>query len=325
MAAELAPHTLLAHWNLGPLLEARTPASGTVNRTILLDTATGRYALRAYRHRDRAPVAREHAVIAHVRPRGLPAVSPIPLPDGETILARDGRFYALFPRAEGHQVARGQLGTGESAAMGTFLASLQRALRDYPSEEAVRRTYTFDRATTLGRLARLEAVIRERDGADPTDTVALARLAGQRAWLNGQPATFAVGHEILGEQVIHGDYQESNLFFAAGRVCAVIDWDQTYLGSRAWEIVRTLHLAFGFAPALCRAFLSAYRTDSPLAVSDLDRAAEVYSVMRAHDFWVYEEYYLAGNERVRQFITPATFVPLTENWARLRPALASTR
>lgn len=42
---------------------------------------------------------RERAVIAHVRARGLPAVAPLSLPNGHTIHERDGRFYALFPRA----------------------------------------------------------------------------------------------------------------------------------------------------------------------------------------------------------------------------------
>ena len=46
----------------------------------------------------------------------------------------------------------------------------------------------------------------------------------------------------------------------------------------------------------------------------LDIAAAAYSLMRAHDLWVYEAYYLAGNERVRGYIQPGSFVPFAEEW-----------
>ena len=36
--------------------------------------------------------------------------------------------------------------------------------------------------------------------------------------------------------------------------------------------------------------------------------------MRAHDLWVYEAYYLEGNERVRDYIQPGRFVPFAEEW-----------
>lgn len=45
----------------------------------------------------------------------------------------------------------------------------------------------------------------------------------------------------LEQQVIHGDYQEINLFFEDGKVSAVIDWDQSYVAPRASEVVQTLH------------------------------------------------------------------------------------
>jgi hypothetical protein len=40
----------LETWALGPIHGAATPTSGAVNRTVLLQTARGRYVLRGYRH-----------------------------------------------------------------------------------------------------------------------------------------------------------------------------------------------------------------------------------------------------------------------------------
>ncbi len=316
--------TVLPSWGLGPILSAATPSTGFVNRTLLLRTPDGRYALRAYRHRDRLPIEREHALIASAHARGVPAVLPISLPNGETILEHEGRYYALFPHAPGHQVARDSLGPSEAAAMGQALATIHRALRDYPPQQVAARDFAFDRVTTLARIDRLTAVVKAQPHPTPVDGHALARLKGRRDWLLSAPAVDVSGWAALERQVIHGDYQEANVFFAAGRVSAVIDWDQSYAAPPAWEIARTFHLALDFSPALCRAFLEAYRARLPLRSDDLDRAAAYYAIFRAHDLWVYDAVYLEHDDRVRAFIYPGPFVPLIGRWDTLKGALPIT-
>lgn len=312
--------TILDAWQIGSISALVQPETGTINEIVRVVTTDGDFFLRAYRHPERAPF--EHAAIAHARSRGLPAIGPCLLPDGTTLLERDGRRYALFPQAPGQQCARGDLDGAEVAAMGGFLATLHLALRDYPHAAGRHRTITIDRAATLAGLDRLEETIRRRPGTDPLDAVALPRLAARRAWLKRQPDDSAIDQAVFSEQLIHGDYQESNLFFAGGKVCAVIDWDQAYVASRGWEVLRTLDFVFGFAPDHCRDFLVAYRAVQPLTPDDLDRAAAAYGLMRAHDLWLYNAYYLEGNARVGRFITPGGFVPIADIWSDLRPTLA---
>ena len=123
------------------------------------------------------------------------------------------------------------------------------------------------------------------------------------------------------QQVIHGDYQETNLFFEKDVVSAVIDWDQAYPAARAWEVVRTLHYVFQFEPSQCHLFLEAYRRELPLSSQALDVAAHVYSWIRTHDLWIYEEYYMRGNQRVQPFFSGKDFTPLIERWNTLQYAL----
>ena len=318
-------------WDVGDVAEATVPDTGTVNHTVLLTTSRGRFVLRGYRHHDREPVEREHAVIAHVRTRGLPAVAPLPLPGGHTIYERDGRFYALFPWAVGRQVGRVALGTREAAAMGTCLARLHRALGDFPTGQVPipRRAQAFTRSATLSRIGELVSVVRAGAAADPLAPTVLARLAGQRAHVETLPD--AAGPEFggLAEQVIHGDYQESNLFFTNHgpshdcTISAIIDWDQTYLAPRAREVMRTLELVFGFEPTKCRHFLRAYRAEQPLPLEELDVAAAAYDTLTSHSLWVYEALYVEGNRRVARFLEGSgAFVPVAERWRRVRRACA---
>jgi homoserine kinase type II len=320
-ALTAADRDALEAWAIGPLTAARTPASGTINRTLLVDTPGGSYALRAYRHGERAPVEREHEVIAYARAHGLPAVAPLPLPDGATILERAGRFYALFPRAAGSQIERDDLGTAEVAAMGRCLAALHRALRDYPAERAQRRSFAVDGQAVLERIIALGQAIRARPTLDDADRRALAALAGRREWIE-QYGAFSPGDlAALEQQLIHGDYQHTNLFFERGDISAIIDWDQTYLAPRAWEIARAMHLVWNFAAEPCRIFLAAYRAELPLPDAELDLAATYYGWFRAHDLWLYEAIYQQGNQRVRVFVESNGFAPLIDRWAELRAVL----
>jgi homoserine kinase type II len=312
---------LLSAWGIGAVHSFRTPATGTINHTLLVDAASGSYVLRAYRHAERAPVEREHAVIAHVCARGLPAVAPIALPIGATILGREGRFYALFPRAPGRQLARGQLTKDDFAAMGAFLAHTHQALRDVPPEHAARRDFTIDRAATLAAIGRIEATMAAWPARDALDHVLQLQLAGRRAWIEQSVLEQLPDLAVLDQQLTHGDYLEANLFFADGHVVAIIDWDQTYVAPREWEIVRSLHLACKFDPEPCRAFVAGYRAHAPLDPATLDLAATGYALMRAHDLWLYQAIYLEGNQRARTFVSPGPFVPLVERWAELNEKL----
>lgn len=310
-------------WNLPPILSTWIPETGTIHQTLLFKTATKSYALRAYRYTpsERGRIEIEHALIAYVKARGLPALAPLPLPDGATILEQDGHFYALFPFAPGYQTLRGHLTLSEIQAMGSFLGKLHQALRDYPHERVSQRQFTLDLASTLATIESLEETIRSLPTRNAEDEETLVSLAERREWLKtASPVNFAE-FLALEQQVIHGDYQETNLFLENDQVSAVIDWDQAYVAPRAWEVVRALHYACQLEKAACRAFLDAYRRVFPLPTSDLEIAAAAYGWMRAHDTWQYKALYLNGNQRIRAFIEPGPFIPFAQKWAMLRDAL----
>jgi len=317
---------ILSAWQIGAVHSISTPETGTINRTLLVDAVCGSYALRAYRHAERAPVEREHAVIAHVCMRGLPAVAPIALPSGATILEWEGHFYTLFPRAPGRQLTLGQLTKSDFAAMGAFLACIHQALRDVPPEYTARRDFAIDRVATLMRADQIADVIRARPSLDDVDRYILDRLAARRAWIEQSPLDRLPDLSAIEQQVIHGDYQETNLFFRDGCVVAIIDWDQTYPAPRAWEIVRALHLSCKFAIEPCHAFLAAYREQLPLDSEELDLVAQSYGLMRAHDLWLYRAIYFDGNDRLRQFVTPndapsGQYTPIMDRWDAIRKTL----
>jgi homoserine kinase type II len=117
-----------------------------------------------------------------------------------------------------------------------------------------------------------------------------------------------------GEQVVHGDYHDSNPFFEDGVVSSIIDWDKAEVRSPAEEVVRAMHLSLRLHPALCTAFLDGYRSASVLPDDQLDNAAAAYGHSRACDLWLYEAIYLDGDDRPRRFLAPGPFVPFVDQW-----------
>lgn len=314
-------HAVLSAWRLGPIITASAPATGTVNRTILVQTADSAYAFRAYLRPDRVRVAREHTVIGLADAGGVPVCRPLPLPEGGTFLECEGRLFALFPLATGHQISRSNLGISDVAAAGRCLAQIHLVLTDVPAEQARLKSLTFDTAETLTFIPRLEAAIRAMETPTESDQAALHQLAGRQQWLKhavGDDALMRVRFAALPHQVVHGDFQETNLFFAGDEVSAVIDWDQSGLTARAWEVLRALHLMLDLAPEPCRAFLAAYRSLKALPAEELQEAAACYGVLADCNLWIYEALYLDGNERVRQFLAPGEFVPFAERWTKAR-------
>jgi homoserine kinase type II len=320
--AELSTLEISSAWNLPPIISTRTPPTGTIHQITLLSSNEGSYVLRAYRYaqKDRSRIVTEHALASYVQAHGLPAVAPLSLPSGETILEREGRFYALYPFAEGQQIARSQVISPKIiAAMGRCLGELHQLLASYPSEQVRRQSFVVDQIATVSKIGRLEAAISEKPDFDAFDQDILTMLTQRRTWLT---AAHAIDLEVLSsleQQVLHGDYQESNLFFADQRVSAIIDWDQAYVAPRCWEIIRTLHYVFGMDER-CQTFLKAYREVFPLPFKDLDSTAQAYGWVQANNLWAYTSYYLDHNDRVRHLLQ-TSFTPFEAMWAELADLL----
>lgn len=309
------------YWGIGLVQSVQVPETGTMNTIRVLETDSGKYVLRVYRHQNHQRILCEHQVVHWVAEQGLPAVAPLRTLDGETFVVHEDRFVTLLPFVAGRQVVRGQFQIADVEAIGRFLGVLHQTLEAYPIADVPRVKNKIEPEKTLAGIDRVERLVRNIKDPQPTDEYALARLISRRAWLENRTHDNESQLDTLPFQVVHGDYQETNLFFEQNEVSAIIDWDKVYAAPAVWEVARALHLMFQFDSVLSCVFLAAYRTSNDLSLDSLDLAVQAYGLMRAYDLWLFEEIYEAGNDRVRQFMRPGKFVPISDEWARLRPAV----
>lgn len=311
----------LAAWRLEPVTAVERAASGTMNETLLVTAGTRRVVLRRHRRTDRSLIEREHAVIEHAISRDVPTPAALPTASGDLIVSAGGAFYSLFTYARGGQIARGRLSVPQAGAMGRMLARLHLALADCPGPPPPARPAPADRSRTEGQLVDLLNLIMARPDRSETDEWAEQHLRTKLDWLADHADPIRYEAPVSSLQWVHGDYQESNLFFTGDEVSDVIDWDKAEIRWPPDEIIRTLDLSCALHPDLSAALLTGYRSVRDLAPSDLDRAAANYSHDQLHGHWVFDEIYRRGNDRVRAFLEPGPFVPFSERWADLARTL----
>ena len=305
----------LGAWQIGRIVSAVVPATGTVNRTLIVQAERGAFALRVS-SRARERVEWEHECITFAAAQRVPVCRPIPTPNG-TLLERGGHFFALFPLASGQQIARADLRAEHAGAAGECLGRIHEALQKLPVERAWVKDLTGDIAGAVALVPHLDAAARALPAQTSLEQAAREQLAGRRSYLeqNGsQAASTPARLAALPQRVLHGDYQETNLFFENDQVSAVIDWDQSGRAARGWEIVRALHLMFHLAPQLCRAFLDGYESVTALETGELEESAACYGLLSDSNLWVYAAVYLEGNVRAKQFISLRPFVPFEMQW-----------
>jgi Ser/Thr protein kinase RdoA (MazF antagonist) len=212
---------LADYWDIGSIQSIDIPETGTINTIRILTTDTGKFVLRVYQHHIRQRIETEHRVVAWVAEKGIPAVVPIRTRDGKDFVEDKGQFVTLLPFVSGKQISRDQLQTADIDVMGRFLGRLHRVLQAFPTEDMSRVWIKIEPTGTLAGIDRLEGVVRAIEKPQLTDEYALTRLISRRDWLQGRMSEDATGFFKLSFQAVHGDYQETNLFFENGEVSAM--------------------------------------------------------------------------------------------------------
>lgn len=313
----------LQHWDLEPVLTVVPATSGTMNETFLVTTDRRRLVLRKHRRTQRDQITFEHAVIAHARNKQIPTPALVTTADGTAVVQHAGSFFSLFSFARGDQLPRGRLTRAHARSMGMMLARLDLALADFPLTPEPVPDRPPDLAPVVATVDQLLGRIERLNAPTEQDRWAADLLRSKAIWLHN--ATPPVWRRPPADalQLIHGDYQDANLFFDdSGAVVDVIDWDKAGSGWPPAEVVRAMDHALLLDPQLCAAFVAGYRCLRALSLDDLDHAAANWNYSRVHDHWVLEGIYLRGDDRLRIFLEPGPFVPFADRWRRLRSVLA---
>lgn len=297
--------TLLARLGQRRSGDATRLAAGTLNRNYRVPTEGTPLFARCYRaDLDRGRIEREHAITRWVADRDLPAVAPLTLDHGATIEEIDGKRWALFPWIDGRNPTRGEIPPPEAEAMGDMHGRVQQALAAHPESDgrtlkSMRAELAWDSAASLDTLRHLETAATEAGAAPQT----VAAIGFQRQLIeDGEGRPFS-DVAWLPCQLLHGDFHDQQILLdAKSEVVAVVDWELTRIASRVWELLRSLSYSQLLEQEAAADYLRGFRRHVTLSESELRAGLDLWWQTRLHTSWVYEAYFLDGNERVGAFL-----------------------
>jgi len=254
-------------WPIAPVRAFQPRAEGSNNHTWQVDTATGAYILRAYpSHARPAHVRHEHAILAALAAACPPFAVPAPLvtragPTYATLAAGAGRrLLALAPLLPGSPPDVGD--PAQVRALGAALGALHRALAPLvapPGAPALPPVRAFLRPAAIARALAAAPLDPDRRG---TLAELLARASARAAALPS----------ALPRQIVHRDFDPSNVLLIGGQVGAVLDFEFAAVDLRVVDLALALHgcvrLGMGGDATDAAVFVAGYAAVAPLTAAE---------------------------------------------------------
>ena len=279
-------------------------AAGTLNHNYRVGTETDDLFVRLHRSDAGADEIRaEHALIRWVAERGVPVARPIVNVRGETLVAMsDGGLWSVHPWIDGRVIARGTATAAEAMVLGDMHGRTQALLARHPASAGATFDKTWDRAASLSRLQRvLDAAARAGAERWIRDGIALqARL------LDREPLRLPSEFAALPCQVVHGDYHDEQVLLDDdGGVAAVVDWEQCGSAARVYELVRAIAFSGLVESPHLEPYLDGYRRHVRLSEAECRLGMQLWWQSRLGGTWLWDAYFLEGNERVAPLFAAA--------------------
>ena len=274
-------------FELGAVRGVQSIAAGTINSNFAVDSERGRWFVRVNEGKSEADVAWEAQLVGALAHGGV--ITPPPR------IARDGRPYAalsggdakwvsVFSWCAGRHVGPGEVTPGVAEAFGAALARLHQVGLDLPA--AWRRRSIYDHDHLVARYARFSA------SPDPALARAIAVIGDGLA---AAAAATAV-RRSASHGIIHGDLFRDNVLWDAGRLTAILDFEQASGGSLAYDLAVCLNdwcWDGGFRRDAATALLAGYQRVRPLTAADREAvlievpaAATRFTITRITDVYL---------------------------------------
>jgi Ser/Thr protein kinase RdoA (MazF antagonist) len=297
----------LAAYDCAPIAEA-VPVAGSVrNENYRVETDRGPRFVRFHRpSRTLVRLRREHRVIEWAGRQGLPAVRPLVSRHGDTLLELAGRLVAVFPWVDGGHLQRTKLTAAQAFAMGDMHGRVHAVLARYADADLPWFWFTWGPVTehTAARLGAFAELLPSATLTEPERGLIGQVIETQRDYLAHEEHEPVVNPRMTGVQPVHGDFHERNLLLDDdGRVVAVVDWDQTCLMPRGFEIVRALCFAELLDPPLLDAYLAAYHEHAQLLPEECAVAVELWWQFVVRSTWLYDARLRECDPAVQPFFT----------------------
>jgi homoserine kinase type II len=274
-------------FELGAVRGVQPIAAGTINSNFAVHTDRGRWFVRVNEGKSEADVAWEAQLVGALAEGGVVTPPPRPARDGRRYAALPGaaaKWVSAFPWCAGRHVGPGEVTPAIAEAFGAALARLHQVGLELPA--AWQRRSIYDHDHLVARYAQFSA------SPDPALARAIAAIGeGLAAAEAATAARRGAPHGI-----IHGDLFRDNVLWDAGRLTAILDFEQASGGSLAYDLAVCINdwcWDGGFRRDVAAALLAGYQRVRPLTAADREAflievpaAATRFTITRITDVYL---------------------------------------
>jgi len=249
---------LLGDYAIGEPKSFKGIAEGVENSNFLLQTTTGDYILTLYEKRVSAEdLPFFLGLLDHLAVRGVACPLPVQTRSGARWIELNGRPAAVLTYLDGLSLRRPE--AGHCAAVGTALAELHEAGRDFPLHRP-------NALSLAGWHTLANATLGEADGVQKglAELIALSLKGLDAQWPTGLPSG-----------VIHADLFPDNVLFLHDQVSGLIDFYFACNDAYAYDLAIMLNAwcfetdgAYNVTKG--RALVNAYHARRPLSQAEFD-------------------------------------------------------
>lgn len=264
---------LSAAFGLGAVDRFVPISAGTINSNFDVETERGRFFVRINEGKAEVDVAWEARLVTALAAAGVITPPPLTALDGRPyapLESAHGKWVSVFPWRDGSHLAADNVTPELAATFGAGLADLHVAGLALPP--GWRRDSIYDHDHLLGRFEKLSR------SADPALAKATSLLRDELA-----VATEAAPIRKRATQgIIHGDLFRDNVLWQAGRISAILDFEQASGGSLAYDLAVCINdWCWTGKPRidLATALVGGYQRVRPL--TQADREALPYEIRAA--------------------------------------------
>jgi homoserine kinase type II len=248
-----------ARYRIGPPLETKPIAAGTINSNFSLQTAGGRYFLRVNEGKSLEDVAWEAQLLDWLSHHGFPTLAPTLTDSGAGYLDFQGKLLTLFSWSGGHHLAASSVTARQASSLGQALGQLHR-LGELMPPSWLRRSI-YDQAHLRVRFHGIVA------RGEPSLTSAVATL--QRAMEEAEQSQHV--RQASTQTLVHGDLFRDNVLWDGDRLVAILDFEQASGGTVAYDLAVCLNdWCWDGAPRpdLVTSLLEGYQRERTLTAAD---------------------------------------------------------
>ncbi|HEX7839158.1 MAG TPA: homoserine kinase [Kofleriaceae bacterium] len=271
---------------LGAVRGVQPIAAGTINSNYAVQTDRGAWFVRINEGKSLADVDWEARLVVALAAGGVVTPSPVLAQDGRPFAPLPGgdKWVSVFPWRQGRHLGPGEITPDLAEAFGAALAQLHQVGLGLPATWHRRSIYDHDHL--VARYARFSA------SDDPALTRAISVIG--RGLAAASAAAAVRGRATCG--LIHGDLFRDNVLWDAGRLVAILDFEQASGGSLAYDLAVCINdwcWDGGFRSDAAAALLAGYQRARPLTTADREAllvevpaAATRFTITRITDVYL---------------------------------------